>query len=63
MSSFVAFLISTPWITLGMTGLVYLASIPYARVAYQRQRGLVGGMEDIDAGDEDEPHGSDESPV
>jgi CDP-diacylglycerol--serine O-phosphatidyltransferase len=61
--AFVAFLISTPWITLGMTGLVYLASIPYARVAYQRQRGLVGGMEDIDAGDEDEPHGSDESPV
>ncbi len=34
--AFAAFLISTPWITLGITGLVYLASIPYAITVYRR---------------------------
>lgn len=38
--AFAAFLISTPWVTLGMTGIAYLASIPYARLAYQRRRQL-----------------------
>lgn len=41
--AFAAFLISTPWATLGVTGIVYLASIPYARIAYQRQRSLGDG--------------------
>lgn len=35
--AFAAFLISTPWVTLGMSGLAYLASIPYARVVYRRR--------------------------
>lgn len=38
--AFAAFLISTPWVTLGFSGLAYLASIPYARHAYQRRRRL-----------------------
>jgi CDP-diacylglycerol--serine O-phosphatidyltransferase len=38
--AFAAFLISTPWVTLGITGMAYLASLPYARLAYQRRRNL-----------------------
>jgi len=38
--AFAAFLISTPWVTLGVSGVAYLASIPYARHAYQRRRRL-----------------------
>ena len=38
--AFAAFLISTPWVTLGATGLAYLASIPYSRLTYQRRRSL-----------------------
>lgn len=34
--AFAAFLISTPWITLSVAGLAYLASIPYAIVLYRR---------------------------
>jgi CDP-diacylglycerol---serine O-phosphatidyltransferase len=51
--AFAAFLISTPWATLGVTGIVYLASIPYARIAYQRQRSLGGGAGEAGNGDED----------
>ncbi len=51
--AFAAFLISTPWATLGVTGIVYLASIPYARVAYQRQRSLGGGAEEAGNGEEE----------
>lgn len=50
--AFVAFLISTPWVTLGVTGIVYLASIPYARIIYQRQRRM--GSAAGDEGDLDE---------
>jgi len=34
--AYAAFLISTPWITLSVTGLAYLASIPYTVVVYRR---------------------------
>ena len=51
--AFAAFLISTPWVTLGVTGLVYLASIPYARIAYQRQRSLGDGAGEEGELDED----------
>ncbi len=37
---YAAFLISTPWVTLGVSGLAYLASIPYAWVVFQRKRKL-----------------------
>lgn len=54
--AFAAFLISTPWVTLGVTGLAYLASIPYARLAYQRQRQLgEGAGEGGDGSDEGGP--------
>ncbi len=33
---FAAFLISTPWVTLSVTALVYLISIPYAVAVYRR---------------------------
>ncbi len=49
--AFAAFLISTPWVTLGVTGIVYLASIPYARVVYQRQRSLGGGADEAGNGE------------
>ncbi len=38
--AFAAFLISTPWVTFGVTGVAYLVSVPYARHAYQRRRRL-----------------------
>lgn len=34
--AFAAFLISTPWVTLAVSALVYLASIPYAVALYRR---------------------------
>lgn len=43
--AFAAFLISTPWVTLGVTGLAYLASIPYARLVYLRKERLAGPVE------------------
>jgi len=52
--AFAAFLISTPWVTLGMTGLAYLASVPYAYRAYQRRRGLGDAMGENGEPDEDE---------
>lgn len=36
--AFAAFLISTPWVTLGVSGLAYLASIPYANKIYRRRQ-------------------------
>ena len=51
--AFAAFLISTPWATLGVTGIVYLASIPYARLVYQRQRSLGGGADEASNGEEE----------
>jgi CDP-diacylglycerol--serine O-phosphatidyltransferase len=50
--AFVAFMISTPWVTLGMTGLAYLASIPYARLAYQRRHQLGDALHETREGDE-----------
>jgi CDP-diacylglycerol--serine O-phosphatidyltransferase len=51
--AFAAFLISTPWITLGVTGLVYLAIIPYARVVYRRRQAQAAqaGQESSDTPD------------
>ena len=46
-----AFLISTPWATLAVVGLMYLVSIPYAAVVYRRK-----ALEDPSSGnDEDAP--------
>jgi len=52
--AFAAFLISTPWVTLGFSGLAYLASIPYARHAYQRGRRLGDALGENGELDEDE---------
>lgn len=52
--AFAAFLISTPWVTLGVSGLAYLASIPYARHAYQRGRRLGDALGENGELDEDE---------
>ena len=53
--AFAAFLISTPWVTLGMTGIAYLASIPYAHRAYQRRRRLGDALGESVSQDENEP--------
>jgi len=53
--AFAAFMISIPWVTLGATGLAYLASIPYARLAYQRRQRLGDAMGENSDPDEDEP--------
>ena len=34
----IAFLISEPWLTLGMLGIAYLLSIPYAMLVYRRRQ-------------------------
>jgi CDP-diacylglycerol--serine O-phosphatidyltransferase len=52
--AFAAFLISTPWVTLGVSGLAYLASIPYARHAYQHRRRLGEARGENGELDEDE---------
>lgn len=36
--AFAAFLVSTPWITLGVSGLVYFASIPMAQISFRKMR-------------------------
>ena len=50
--AFAAFLISTPWVTLGLSGLAYLASLPYAWNAYQRHRNLGRALAEADGLDE-----------
>ncbi len=52
--AFAAFLISTPWVTLGVSGLAYLASIPYAHHAYQHRRRLGDARGENGELDEDE---------
>ena len=54
--AFAAFLISTPWITLSVTGLAYLASIPYAVVVYRR----LERADPIAAAEAEEPDDEDE---
>lgn len=52
-----AFLISEPWATLGVFGLAYLGSIPYAATVYRRQKREFGMLSPVsgEAGeDEDE---------
>jgi CDP-diacylglycerol--serine O-phosphatidyltransferase len=55
--AFAAFLISTPWVTLGAAGLAYLASIPYAWVVYQRKRRLSEALGKTDAANDDQADG------
>ncbi len=52
--AFAAFLISTPWATLGVTGLAYIASLPYARHSYHRRDRLSEETGDADNGDNGE---------
>ena len=47
--AFAAFLISTPWVTLGLTGLAYLASLPYAWIVYQQRRSLGEALAEAEA--------------
>ena len=47
--AYAAFLISTPWVTLGVSGLAYLASIPYAWVVFQRKRKLGEALGETEA--------------
>ena len=49
-----AFLISTPWATLAVVGMMYLASIPYAAVLYRRRAQRGEGPDEDDEEDEDE---------
>lgn len=53
--AFAAFLISVPWITLGLSGLAYLASIPYAGRVYRRQRRLGAAAKGEDEAEAAEP--------
>ncbi len=48
-----AFLISTPWATLAVVGMLYLASIPYAAVLYRRRARMGDSVEDEDDEDDD----------
>lgn len=53
--TFFAFLISTPWITLSVTALAYLASIPYSALLYrryERQNPVAPPLDDEDDDDE-----------
>ena len=53
--AFAAFLISTPWITLGVSGLAYLAAIPYGVKLYrrhERESPAAEAIEDEQAEDE-----------
>lgn len=54
---FFAFLISTPWVTLAVCGLLYLASIPYAATLhkrYERERPSESAVAERIAEDDDE---------
>ena len=54
---FFAFLISTPWITLAVCGLAYLASIPYAATLhkqFERERPSQTEIDERISEDEDE---------
>jgi len=42
--AFVAFLVSTPWVTLSLAGLVYAISIPFAARQYRRLKGRQDAM-------------------
>ena len=43
--AFVAFLVSTPWITLSLAGLVYAISIPIAARHYRRLQARLGAAQ------------------
>lgn len=49
-----AFLVSTPWATLGFAGLAYLASIPISMIVYRRlvARTAVHGVQPVEPGPE-----------
>ncbi len=50
-AAFAAFLVSTPWITMSVAGLAYLASIPFALLAHRRAEAMLAAS----AGDGDGP--------
>ena len=50
--AFAAFLISTPWVTLGAAGLLYVASIPYSLRSYRRRERAASAIDVKDAKDQ-----------
>lgn len=44
--AFAAFLVSTPWVTLSVAGLVYLASIPMAQFSFRKMRSSMAELEE-----------------
>jgi len=49
-----AFLVSTPWVTLSLTGLAYLISIPISATSFRRlQSAMEEAQADIDSGDDE----------
>jgi CDP-diacylglycerol--serine O-phosphatidyltransferase len=57
--AFAAFLVSTPWVTLSVTGLVYFASIPVSIMTLRRLRAAAGAevsdADQTDIADQDDP--------
>ncbi len=43
--AFAAFLVSTPWVTLSVAGLVYLVSIPMAQFSFRKMRSTMAELE------------------
>lgn len=53
--AYTAFLVSTPWVTLSLTGLAYLISIPISATSFRRlQAALEEAQAAIDPGDDDD---------
>lgn len=53
--AYAAFLVSTPWVTLGATGLAYLVSIPISATSFRRlQSAMEEAQADIDPGDDND---------
>lgn len=44
--AFAAFLVSTPWVTLSVAGLAYLASIPMAQISFRKMRSSMAELEE-----------------
>ncbi len=58
LGGFAAFLVSTPWVTLGVAGLIYATSIPVSVIFYRRLGAALAGIQDAqgETGEEnDEP--------
>ena len=57
--AFAAFLVSTPWVTLSVAGLAYLASIPMAQISFRKMRSSMAELEEH-AGGSSENAGSED---